>query len=146
MNSVLFLDIPSIIKTNSKQAFPLHREDWFISNEIKETIKKYVDLNYKVALVGNYPNIAVRKKDINPIENLFTNIAERLELEFKLEPNSINYDYATDIESFEFLPLPGMLYTMAAEYDILLGYSFIITNVVLGKFIQQYSSVKAIIL
>lgn len=146
MNSVLFLDVPSIIKTNSKQAFPLHREDWTISLEIKEVIKKYLDLNYKIALVGNYPNIAVRKKDSNPIENLFTNIAQSIEEEFKIEPNSINYDYATDIESFEFLPLPGMLYTMAAEYDILLGYSFIITNVVLGKFIQQYSSVKAIIL
>jgi len=70
MNSVLFLDIPSIIKTKSKQAFPLHREDWVIAQEVKDIIKKHTTLNYKICLVGNYPNISVRKKDPNPIENL----------------------------------------------------------------------------
>ena len=146
MNSVLFLDIPTIIKTKSKQAFPIHREDWIITKEVKEIIKKYSDLNYKVALIGNYPNITVRKKDSNPIENLFTHIAQSLEIEFNLEVNSITYDYATDVESFEYLPLPGQFYSMAAEYDILLGYSFVVTNIILGKFIQQYSSVKPIII
>ncbi len=146
MNSVLFLDIPNIMKTKSKQAFPLHREDWIIPKEVKDIIKKHTDLNYKIALIGNYPNISVRKKDTNPIETLFINIAETLEQEFKLESNSITYDYATEVESFEYLPLPGMFYNMAAEYDILLGYSFVVTNIVLGKFIQQYSSVKAIII
>jgi len=146
MNSVLFLDIPNIIKTKSKQSFPIHREDWSIPQTIKDIIKKHTDLNYKVILIGNYPNISIRKNDINPIETLFTNIAQSIEQEFKLETNSINYDYATDVESFDYLPLPGMLYSLATEHEILLGYSFIVTNITLGKFIQQYSSVKPVIL
>jgi histidinol phosphatase-like enzyme len=146
MHSAIFLDIPNIIKIKSKQAFPLHREDWLLSDEIKDIIAKHVNLNYKVFLVGNYPNIPVRKRESNPIENLFTSIAEALEKEFKLETNSINFDYATDVNNFDYLPLPGMFYNLAAEHEILLGYSFIITTSVLARYMQMYSSIKPIIL
>lgn len=146
MHSALFLDVPNLIKTNSKQAFPIHREDWVIPQEVKDILSKHLNLNYKVFLVGNYPNIPVRKREANPIENLFTNIAESLEKEFKLEPNSIHFEYATDNDSFDYLPLPGMFYNLATEHDILLGYSFIITTSVLSRYIQLYSSIKPIII
>lgn len=146
MHSAIFLDIPNILKTNSKQAFPIHREDWIISQAVKDIISKHTNLNSKVFLIGNYPDIPVRKREPNPIENLFSNIAETLEKELGLESNSINFDYATDKESFDYLPLPGMLYELATEHEILLGYSFIITTSVLGNYIQQYSSVKPIII
>jgi len=146
MHSALFLDIPNLITTNSKQAFPIHREDWNLSDEIIHIINKHVELNYKIFLVGNYPNIPVRKRESNPIENLFINIAESLEKEFKLETNSINFEYATDNDSFDYLPLPGMFYNLATEHDILLGYSFIITTSVLSRYIQLYSSIKPIII
>lgn len=146
MNNAIFLDIPHIIKTNSKQAFPIHREDWSIAPAIIEQLKQYTNLDYKVFLVGNYPNIPVRKRENNPIENLFTNIANSLETSLNLKPNSIHFDYTTDSESFDYLPCPGMFYNLAYEHDIILPYSFIITSSILGKFIQQYSSVKSIIL
>jgi len=145
MNNALFLDIPTIIKTNSKQDFPIHREDWYIPQTIKDIIKKHLEFNYKIVLVGNYPEVYVNKKESNPIENLLRNIAEKLEEDFKLKPCSINYDYCTDSASFEHLPLPGMFYNLAYEHELLLGYSFIITNVTIGKFIQQYSGIKPII-
>lgn len=144
MTSAIFLDIPNIIKTKSKQVFPIHREDWSITEEIREIIKKYLNLNYKVFLVGNYPNIPIRRREPNPIENLFLNIAETLEKDFELESNSINFEYATDTNSFDYLPLPGMFYNLATEHEILLGYSTIITTSVLSRYIQLYSSVKPI--
>jgi histidinol phosphatase-like enzyme len=145
MHSALFLDVPNVIKVNSKNNFPIHREDWSISADIKEIIKTYLALNYKIILVGNYPNIPIRKNNANPIEDLFTNIANNIEKEFKLKTNSVNFDYATDPESFDYLPLPGMLYSIASDYNILLTFSFIITSPVLGKFIQNYSNVKGIV-
>ena len=146
MHSAIFLDIPNLIKTKSKQTFPIHREDWILQPEVIPSIRKFIDLNYKVFLIGNYPDIPVRKRDPNPIERLLSNIAEVLEGELKLPSNSINYDYATDVDSFDYLPLPGLLYDLATELEILLGYSFIVTTEVLGKYIQQYSSVKPLIL
>lgn len=146
MHSALFIDVPNILKTHSKRPFPIHREDWFISDEVYDIIRKHTDLNFKVFLIGNYSNIPVRKREPNPIENLFTNIAETIEKKMGMTPNSIHFDYATDTESFDHLPLPGMLYNLGTEHEILLGFSFVITSVVLGKFIQQYSSVKPIIL
>lgn len=146
MNNALFLDIPNVIKTNSKQAFPIHREDWYIPQPIKDIIKKHLEFNYKIVLVGNYPEVYVNKKELNPIENLLINIAEKLEAEFNLPSNTINYDYSTDSNSFEHLPLPGMFYNLAYEHELLLGYSFILTDVTIGKFIQQYSGIKPIIL
>lgn len=144
MTSAIFLDIPNIIKTRSKQAFPIGVDDWIITQEVRDIIKKHLDLNYKVFLVGNYPNIPVRKSDPNPIEKLFTVIAETLEKDFNLEINSINFDYTTDINSFDYLPLPGMFYNLATEYEVLLGYSTIITTSVLSRYIQLYSSIKPI--
>lgn len=146
MNNALFLDIPTIIKTNSKQDFPIHREDWSIPQSIKDIIKKHLEFNYKIVLIGNYPDVPVNKRRHNPIEDLLANIAEALEKDFSLPVNSIVYDYSTDSNSFEYLPLPGMLYNLAYEHELLLGYSFVITNITVGKFIQQYSGVKPIIL
>ena len=146
MQSAIFIDIPNVLKTKSKQAFPIHREDWILTNDVKDILTKHINLNFKVFLVGNYPNIPVRKRESNPIENLFLNVAEALEKEFKLEPNSINFDYATDVNSFDYLPLPGMFYNLATEHEILLGYSFIITTSVLSRYIQLYSSIKPITL
>lgn len=145
MTNALFLDLPNIIKTKSKQDFPLHREDWYIPQAVKDTIKKHLEFNYKILLVGNYPEVYVSKRQANPIENLMGNIAEALELEFKLPVNSVAYDYCTDSDSFEYLPLPGMFYNLAYEHELLLGYSFIITNDTVGKFIQQYSGIKPVI-
>lgn len=146
MYSALFLDIPNLIKTNSRQVFPIHREDWILPTEVKDIIKKHLDLNYKVFLIGNYSDVPVRKTDKDPINSLFTAISISLEKEFKMKPNSINFDYATDTEGFDYLPLPGLFYSLASDYEILLSYSSVVTNVILGKFIQQYSSVKPIIL
>lgn len=144
MTSAIFLDIPNIIKTKSKQAFPIHREDWIITQEVRDIIKKYLDLNYKVFLVGNYPNIPVRRREANPIENLFINIAETLEADFNLESNNINFEYATDTNSFDYLPLPGMFYNLATEHEVLLGFSIVITTSVLSRYMQLYSSIKPI--
>lgn len=146
MNNALFLDIPTIIKTNSKQDFPIHREDWYIPQSVKDIIKKHLEFNYKIVLIGNYPDVPVTKRHRNPIEDLLANIAETIETDFKLPYNSIVYDYCTDSASFEHLPLPGMFYNLAYEHELLLGYSFIITNPTVGKFIQQYSGVKPLIL
>jgi len=146
MNNALFLDIPNIIKTNSKQDFPIHREDWYIPQAVKDVIKKHLEFNYRIILVGNYPEVYVNKRDHNPIHNLLVNIGESLENELKMPFNSIAFDYCTDTSSFEYLPLPGMFYNLACEHELLLGYSFIITNVTIGKFIQQYSGIKPIIL
>jgi hypothetical protein len=145
MHSALFLDVPNVIKVNSKNDFPIHREDWSISDAVKSIIKTHLDLNFKIILVGNYPNIPIRKNNANPIEDLFINIATTIEKDFKLKPNSINFDYATDPEGFDYLPLPGMLYTIASDYNVLLSFSFIVTAPILGKFIQNYSGVKGIV-
>lgn len=144
MNNALFIDVANLIKTKSKQTFPLHREDWLLTDNIKDTIKKYTDLNFKVFLIGNHPDIPVRKHEPNPIENLYESIAQGIEKDLKLKPNTISFDYCTDKESFDYLPLPGLFYNLAIEHEILLGYSFILTIPNLGEFIQSYSSVKPI--
>lgn len=146
MNNALFIDVANIIKIKSKQSFPIHREDWTIDQEVRDVIKKYTDLNFKVFLVGNHPNVSVRKREPNPIENLYESIAQSLEKDLKLKANSISFDYCTDRESFDHLPLPGMFYNLAIEHEILLSFSFIITIATLGEFIQTYSSVKPIIM
>lgn len=146
MTSALFLDIPNLIKTKSKNIFPIHREDWILPASVHTIIKQHTDLGCKVFLIGNYPDVAVRKREANPIENLFNNISNNLENTYGLEANSINFDYCTDTSSFDYLPLPGMLYSLASEYDILLGYSFIATTPILGKFIKQYSSVNPVLI
>lgn len=144
MTPALFIDVPNVIKTRSKQSFPIHRSDWFLTEETLSTIKKYTDSNYRVFLIGNYSDIPVKKHDPNPIENLFVAIATHIEKELKLPPNNIGFDYATDRECFDYLPLPGLFYSLAVDHELLLGYSFVITTINLGKFIQQYSSVKPI--
>jgi histidinol phosphatase-like enzyme len=144
MYNALFVDIPNLIKTKSKQAFPIHREDWTLTPQLKEVIKTYSSKGYKICLLGNYSDIPIRKHEPNPINNLYENIASTLEKELKLETNSIVYEYATDRESFDYLPLPGLFYNLASEHEILLSYSYIITVPHLGEFIQIYSSVKPI--
>lgn len=146
MTSALFIDIGNIIKIKSKQNFPIHREDWTISNELKELIKSYLDLNFKVFLVGNHPNVPVRKHEANPIINLYENISQYLEKELKIKSNEIAFDYCTDKESFDFLPLPGLFYNLAVEHEIILTYSFIVTVPNVGEFIQNYTSVKPLYL
>ena len=147
MTPAIFIDLPTILKVKNKETFPLYRTDWSIPASIITLLTKHVKDNYKIFLVGNYPNIPVRRRDSNPIETLFIDVANHLEKELKIQTNSIGFEYSTDKESFDYLPLPGMFYTLASDHEILLSYSFFYTtNLTIGKFVQQYSSVKPIII
>ena len=53
-------------------------------------------------------------------------IVNKIEHELKLTANTICYDYEVDINSYRFLPKPGMLYEFALDHEIDLHDSIVV--------------------
>lgn len=138
---ILTLD-NTLIKTRSKQQYALHSEDWLFNNQAVAAIKEYSAKQYKILIISNqlaiYNNITPEKSFLRKMEL----IVSTLERDLKLKPASICYSYCIDVDSYNFLPNPGMLYDFALDFDISLYNSILIGSSIYDKTIATYSGIS----
>ena len=116
----------TVVFPNSRGKESLHPLDWKFHPNILRVIKEYTDKYYKVIIISNqlsiYNELITEKMFLKKM-NLIVN---RIEQELRLASNSIGYDYEVDINSYRFLPKPGMLYEFALDHEIDLHDSIVI--------------------
>ena len=143
MNKALFLTLDNtLITTRSGSKYSLHREDWQFIDATVSTIKSYYDKGYLICLIINQSQIADNITTDKVFHAKLTLILQSLEKTLKLKTNSIIYEYCIDIDSYNYLPRPGMIYNLALEYDLDIVNSLLIGNSLYDKTIAIYSGIK----
>ena len=127
MKPALILTLnPTVVSPNSRNRESIHPLDWKFHPNILRVIKEYTDKHYKVLIISNqlaiYNELITEKMFLQKI-NLIVN---KIEHELKLTANTICYDYEVDINSYRFLPKPGMLYEFALDHEIDLHDSIVV--------------------
>ena len=127
MKPALILTLENtVVSPNSRSKESIHPLDWKFHPNILRVIKEYTDKHYKVFIISNQLSIyneLITEGNFLKKMNLIVN---RIEHELNLQINTIGYDYEIDINSYRFLPKPGMLYEFALDHEIDLHDSLVV--------------------
>jgi histidinol phosphatase-like enzyme len=145
MKSALILTLDkTVVSPISRNQESVHPSDWRFNPKVLDVIKHYSSLHYKILIVSNqlavYNGLVTEKMFLRKM-NLIVN---KIEEELKLIQNSVCYSYCTDINSYNFLPKPGMLYEFALDHEIDLHDSIVVGSSVYDSSIAVYSGAKYI--
>lgn len=129
MQKALILTLDNtLITTLSGRKYSLHSEDWKFILQTVEAIKDYYSKGYRICIISNQSSITngiTTEKSFIYKMNL---IVTTLEKDLKLKINTISYSYCIDEDSYYKLPYPGLLYSLALDFELDLYKSVFIGN------------------
>lgn len=131
----------TLVTTLSGRTYSLHREDWKFNLQAVAAIKDYIAQGYRICLLINQVGIG---KGIITDKTFFGKlnlVLETLERDLKLYKNQIKYAVCIEEDSYDCLPKPGMIYTLAKKYNIDVPTSLLIGNSLYDKDICRYSGI-----
>lgn len=130
MNKGLFIILDgTLITTRSGLEFPLNSEDWKFTTSWEQVIKSAAEEGYKLVIVDNQLLVGEGIVSMHNFTNKDSKICEIIEKDLHLPINTIITTYCYDEEDdFMVKPNPGLLYSIAVEYDIILPDSILIGN------------------
>lgn len=128
MNKAVFILLDDIlITTRSGKSYPIHSEDWKFTIGWYDFLKRAVDNNYKICIIGEQFGVDYGLISMKAFTYKIETICNILEKELTLSKNSIatNFVYVPSIV-FNTKPNPGLLYELAVDYEILLKDSILV--------------------
>lgn len=151
LNKAIFIDLDdTLIETNTGRQFPIHTKDWKFIVPTANAIKYYSKQGYKIIIVTNQECIEQGYLSETAFIGKIEAICNVLEKRYNIKPASICYTYCKEVDSYNRIPNPGMVFEMAIEYDIdminsiLIGNSNDTTQLQLGSGIGTYLSLDEI--
>lgn len=145
MRKVLFITLDNtLITTKSGRQFPLHSEDWQFKRQSIEAIKEYSNKGYLICIIANQHQIIAGLITENTFRYKVENIITIIKTDLKISHNAIVYKYCKDVDSYNYLPKPGMILELALEYKIDLKNSIFIGNDLYDKDIINFININYI--
>ena len=146
MKKALFITLDNtLITTKSKQKYALHSEDWKFNNQAIACIKDFISKGFVLLIITNQQRIAQGLLSDKTFMRKMNLIITTLEKDLGLKSDSINFEYCTDVEDFNFLPSPGMIYQLALEFQLDIKGSYLLGSSVFDKAIINYCGIPAYI-
>lgn len=129
MNKALFLTFDdTLVTTLSGRKYSLHGEDWKFINQAVYAIRDGIKQGYIVCLLINQSAITTNLISERTFLRKLELVIKTLEKDLKLKENTIKYSYCVDVDSYNYLPNPGMIYELALEYELDIVNSLLIGN------------------
>lgn len=143
MKKALFITLDdTLVTTLSGRPYPIHGEDWKFISKTLPVIKEYHSKGYLICIITN--QVGIHKGLI--LETMFLRkmelIVATLERDLDLKVNDITYNYSTIPFDYDYLPNPGLLYSLAVDYDIDVVNSTLIGNCEREKLITKTTGIK----
>lgn len=132
----------TLITTLSNREHSTHLEDWKFIKETVLALEYYLVNNYsRICIVCNqsaiYNKLITEKSFILKMNNVVERLERKINKELgikglynnlKIKKNFISYSYTIDKESYYYLPKPGLLFSLALDFELDLYNSIFIGN------------------
>lgn len=130
MNKALFIILDgTLITTKSGKSFPLHSEDWKFTTKWDKIIENAIAARFMIILVDNQLSVGEGLVTEEHFVAKDLKICRIIEKDLHLPKNTLITTYCyNENNPFMVKPMPGMLYEMGLEYDIILADSMLIGN------------------